>query len=93
MKYNSTDYELASLANMEAALDRRLMKSGCMYSLLTSRHFLKSKNVLKARVLREQGKGKRPNKTCSLSHDKIEQLWQSGQFGYHSPIALISTLW
>ena len=93
MKYNSTVYELASLANMEAALDRRLMKSGYMYSLLTSRHFLKSKNVLKANVLREQGKGKRPNKSCSLSHSEIEQLWQSGQFGYHSPIALIKTLW
>ena len=61
-----------------------------MYSLLTSRHFLNSRNVLegKARLLREQGKGKRPNKSCSLGNDEIEQLWQSGQFGYHS-----ATLW
>ena len=47
----------------------------------------------KARLLREQGKGERPNKSCSLSNDEIEQLWQSGQFGYHSPMALINTLW
>ena len=92
---DDTDYEPSSLANMQAALDRRLMEAGYMCSLLTSRHFLNSRNVLegKARLLREQGKGKRPNKSCRLSNDEIEQLWQSGQFGYHSPMALINTLW
>ena len=92
---DGTDYEPWSLANMQAALDRRLREAGYMYSLLTSRHFLNSRNVLegKAKLLREQGKGKRPNKSCILSNDKIEQLWQSGQFSYHSPMALINTLW
>ena len=32
-------------------------------------------------------------KAKNASHDEIEQLWQSGQFGYHSPMALINTLW
>ena len=92
---DGTDYELSSLANMQAALDRRLREAGYMYLLLTSRYFLNSRNVLegKARLLREQGKGKRPNKSCSQSNDEIEQLWQSSQFGYHSPMALINTLW
>ena len=92
---DGTDYEPSSLANMQAALDCRLREAGYMYSLLTSRHFLNSRNVLegKARLLREQGKGKRPNKSCRLSNDEMEQLWQSGQFGYHSPMALINTLW
>ena len=55
-----------------------------MYSLLTSRRFLNSRNVLegKARLFREQGKGKRPNKSCSLSNGKIEQLCQSGLLAY-----------
>ena len=89
------DYELSSLANIQAALDRRLRETGYMYSLLTGRPFVNSRNVLagKTRLLREQGKGKCPNKSCSLSNGKIEQLWQSGQFGYHSPMALINTLW
>ena len=92
---DDTDYEPSSLANMQAALDRRLMEAGYMYSLFFSRYFLNSRNVLegKARLLREQGKGKRPNKSCRLSNDEMEQLWQSGQFGYHSPMALINTLW
>ena len=73
---DDTVYEPSSLANMQAALDRRLMEAGLMYSLLTSRHFLNSRNVLKgkAKLLREQGKGKSPNKSCILSNDKIEQL-------------------
>ena len=80
---------------MQPALDRRLREAGYMYSRLASRYFLNSRNVLevKARLFREQGKGKRPNKSWSLSNDKIEQLWQSSQFGYHSPMALINTLW
>ena len=91
---DGTDYEPSFLANMQAALDRRLREADYMYSLLTSRHFLNSRNVLegKARLLREQGRDKRPSKSSSLSNGKIEQLWQSGQFGYHSPMALINTL-
>ena len=63
-----------------------------MYLLLTSRHFVNSRNVLerKSKFLRGPGK---PNKSYSLSNDKIEQLCQSRQFDYHSPIALIDTLW
>ena len=74
---DGTDYEPSSHANMQAALDRRLREAGYMYSLLTSRHFLNSRNVLegRARLLREKGKGKRPSKSCSLSKDKIEQPW------------------
>ena len=52
---DGTDYKPLSLANMQAALDRRLREAGYMYSLLTSRHFLNSRNVSegKARLLRE----------------------------------------
>ena len=92
---NGTGYEVSFLANVQAVLDRRLREAGYMYSLLTSRYFLNSKNVLegKATLLREQGKGKRPNESCSISNDEIEQLWQSGQFGYDSLMTLINTLW
>ena len=70
--------------------------SGCcsIHSLLTSRHFVSSRNVFEgnARLLREQGKVKRLKKSFSLRHDETEQLWQSDQFCYHSPMALINTL-
>ena len=43
---DDTDCEAPSLANIQAALDRRLREAGYMYSLLASRHFLNSRNVL-----------------------------------------------
>ena len=74
-----------------------MQNSGCcsVYSLLTSRHFMNSRNVLegKAILVREQGKGKRLNKSCSFRHGQKEQLWQPGQFGYHSPMSVTNTLW
>ena len=68
-------------------LERCLREAGYIYLLLTIRNFLNS------RFLREQEKGKYPSNSCSLSHGEIVQLWQSGQFDYHSPVALINTLW
>ena len=47
---DGTDYEPSSLANMEAALDRRWREAGYMYSLPTSRYFLNSGNVLKGKA-------------------------------------------
>ena len=90
-----TDCKPLSFANIQTSLDRRQREAGYIYSLLTSRHFLNSRNVLegKTRLLRVQGKGKRSNKSCSLSHDEIEQLQQSSRFGYHLRVSLISTLW
>ena len=92
---DGTDYEPSSLVNMQAALDYRRREAGYMYSLLTSRCFLNSRNVLagKTRLLKEQGKGIRTNKSCSVSNDEMEQLWQSSQFEYYSPMALINTFW
>ena len=62
---------------MGAALGRRIKGADYMYSLLTSKHFLNSRKVLeeKARLLKEQEKDKRPNKSCSLSNGEMEQLW------------------
>ena len=64
---DGTDYEPSSFANMQDDLDHHL-REGYIYFLLTSRHSLNSRNALKgkARHLGEQGKGKCPNKSCSL---------------------------
>ena len=62
---DGTDYEPSPLQNMQAAL--LLKGSRFTYSLQTSRYFLNSRNVLerKARLLREQGKGKRSKKAVA----------------------------
>ena len=74
---DGTDYEPSSLANMQAAIDRGLKEAGYMYSLLTSRHFLNSRNVLEgeARLLREQEKSKVPTKSTK---DSLMELFPRG---------------
>ena len=39
------------------------------------------------------GKGKRPNKACSLTQVKIGCLWTCGQLRCSTPQSLINTLW
>ena len=47
----------------------------------------------KARKLREQGMGKRPNKAKSLTKEKEEILWENGQLSNQTPRSLINTMW
>jgi len=56
---------------------------------------MNSRKVLegKARKLREQGKGKRPNRSKSLTKEEEEILWENGQLGGKSPRSLINTMW
>ena len=55
------DYEASSLAAMQSSFDRYLRESNCDYSILNSRFFKGSRDVLegKARLLREKGLGKK----------------------------------
>ena len=46
-----------------------------------------------ARTLREMGKGKRPNKACSLSNEELKSLWDCSELGYNSPYSVVNTLW
>ena len=64
-------------------------------SIIRDREFLNSRKVLegKARKLREQGKGKRPNRSRSLTKEEEEVLWQNGQLGGGTPGALLNTMW
>ena len=67
-KKNGEDYEPDSLRVMPTAMDRYQAEKGYKYSIIRVREFQSSKQVLegKARMLRQQGKGKRPNKARSL---------------------------
>ena len=53
---------------MQSSVDRYLRESNYEYSILNSRFFKGSRDVPegKARLLREKGLGKKPNKTNSL---------------------------
>ena len=94
-KQDGTEYEPGSLRVMQAALDRHLRDNGCKFSSIRDREFSESKKVLegKARQLRQQGKGKRPNKARALSENEEETLWEARTLGTSSPQVLSQTVW
>ena len=55
-----------------ACFDRYLRELGHTYTILNLREFASSKDVLegKARVIREDGKGGKPNKSSSLTAEE-----------------------
>ena len=94
-KQDRNDYEPGSLKVMKAALDRHLKEKGCSFSIIKDRELFKSRKVLegKARKLRNEGKGKLPNKSRSLTREEEETLRESGQLGNSSPRSLLNTMW
>ena len=63
-KKDGDDYEPDGLRVMVTAIDRYLAGKEYKHSIIRDREFKSSKQVLegKARLLPQQGKGKRPNK-------------------------------
>ena len=61
-KKDGKDYEPSSLAAMQSAIDRYLRESNYEHSILNSRIFKGSRDVLEseARLLREKGLGGKP---------------------------------
>ena len=92
-KENCDDYEPDCLKIMHASLERYLESKTYPKSIIQDRECLNSdRKVLdgKARKLREQGKGKRPNRSRILTK---EVLWQNRQLKAGTPRALLSTMW
>lgn len=76
---------------MVAAIDRYLTEKEYKYSIIRDREFKSSKQVLegKARLLRQQGKGKRPNKARSLTSTEENELWEKRKLGKENPQILV----
>ena len=94
-KQDGDDYEPSSLSALQSGIDRHLKEQNYPASIITSREFMSSRSVLegKARMIRESGKGKKPNRADVLTVEEEETLWECGQFGFHSPSSMINTLW
>ena len=92
---NGQDYEPDSLRVMIAALDRHLKDKQYPLSIVKDREFHSSKQVLegKAKLLRQAGRGKRPNKARNLTKEEEEVLWKESKFGSTTPEALVNTMW
>ena len=92
-KKDGGDYELDSLRVMVTAIDRYLAEKEHKYSIIRDREFKSSQQVLegKARLLREQSKGKWPNKARSLTTTEENELWENNKLEKGSPQVLIQT--
>ena len=80
---------------MRAGLDRYLRSKNYPASLLKDEKFNESNVILegKARALRDIGIGYRPNRSRPLTQQEEETLWNCGQLGISTPMAIINTLW
>ena len=94
-KTNGDEYEPNSLASMQAGIDGYLKENNYHVSFIRGGVFSTSTVVLeeKCENLREHGKGKRANKSYSLSESEINILWECEQLGTQSPMSLINTIW
>ena len=82
-KKDGDDYEPESLKIMQSAIERHLKDKKYPLSIVRSREFHNSQEVLNAKALslRQQGKGKRPNKAQPLTTEEESALWEKGQLG------------
>ena len=93
-KQDGGEYEPESLRTMLASLDRFLREKGRLYSILKDKSFEACRKVLngKAIELRENGMGKRRNKSDPLSEQEEDQLWQRRVLGGYNPKSLNHTI-
>ena len=80
---------------MMASLDRHLKNENYKFSIARDSLFKSSREVLEGlvRQLRQEGKGKVPNRSRSLTSDEENILWDCGQLGATTSRTLIQTMW
>ena len=93
-KKDGSEYEPDSLRVMLASLDRHLREKDTAFSIAKDIEFSNSRKVLegKARLLRQEGFGKRPNVAKALTSQEEQLLWFKGVLGSHSSQSLIQAM-
>ncbi|CAH3119802.1 unnamed protein product [Pocillopora meandrina] len=68
---------------MQSAIERYLKEKNYPLSIVRSREFHHSQEILNAKAisLRQQGKGKRPNKAQLITPEEESALWEKGKLG------------
>ena len=89
-KRDGSEYVPNSLRVMQASIDRYLRQKNYPDSIISGRQFKKSQETLnlKAKSLRYQGKGKRPNRAQPYSRVDEEIFWTEGKLGHHNGVIL-----
>ncbi|PFX30308.1 Retrovirus-related Pol polyprotein [Stylophora pistillata] len=68
---------------MQSVIGRYIKEKNYSLSIVQSREFHSSREILNAKAisLRQQGKGKRPNKAQPITSEEESALWEKGQLG------------
>ena len=92
-KANGAEYEPDCLRVMQGALHRHLVEKKYGFNIISDDLFRAFRNVLegKARLLRQQGMGKKPNASKALTREDENLLWSIGRLGASSPTSLVRT--
>ena len=82
-KKDGDDYQPKPLKIMQSAIERYLKKKGYPVSIVRSREFHNSQEILNAKAisLRQHGRGKRPNKSQPVTPDEESALWEKDRLG------------
>ena len=75
-KQDGTEFEPSTLMSFQRSFGRHLCDLGKPYCLFNDKEFAKSRATLesKRKQLRQQGKGRCPNKALRLNEDEMEKL-------------------
>jgi len=94
-KQNGQDYEPDSLRVMQSSIHRYLIEKHCTFNILKDKEFITSRKTLegKAKMLREQGMGKKRNSSKALDKGEEDILWNYQKLGDFSAISLVRTMW
>ena len=84
-----------SLRVMQSSLHRYLIEKGSSKNIFKNQAFVKSRKILegKAKLLREQGIGKKRNASSALETKDEEILWTAGKLGDSSSTSLVRPMW
>ncbi|XP_078352417.1 uncharacterized protein KIAA1958-like [Oculina patagonica] len=94
-KRDGAEYEPDSISSFQRSIQRRLKELKLPFNILQDKEFSRSREVLaaKRKNLVKQGRGNKPNACRELTTEEEQKLFESGEFGYHDPVALQRTLW
>ena len=93
-KQDGREYEPDSLRVMQSSLHRYISEKGYNKSILKDQVFNASRKILegKARVLREQGMGKKKNASKAIDSGKEDILWNYQKLSHSSCTSLVRTM-
>ncbi|KAJ8313612.1 hypothetical protein KUTeg_008173 [Tegillarca granosa] len=85
------EYEPDSLSAIQNSLDKYLSKKGYVTSIIRGDEFKASST--KRRKLKQEVKGRKPNRSEPVSSDEESVLWQKGILWSSTPEALQNAIW